>query len=324
VQDVLKRLVKGYLPSEAPGITTEGMFQKVMTKSGETREWSNPDSLRVHIRTILKNMHDLGEVRREAAVGDHGGSTFVYTLSRSSQAESFPPTYTPSMRSSSTARTNDHEHFTQNVDGSPMGLSHLLWRPDERTQLGAPDAEAHETPDNDDVIQDISQLDSSNQSSAGPERAITITDGPGSKLPQEHDGPGVGEEDSDKADISYMELLKSARALRVELGLTMNDISTLELQKQEILNQCLILERQANEQSLKESELLASARRMREETLKAEGQAAECREGTDRLRKEADDKRNSQKESETTIAATEKKAAEIEESLQRIRDELKI
>jgi hypothetical protein len=168
-------LVKEYLPSEAPGINTEGMFQKVMTKSGQTREWSNPDSLRVHIRTILKNMHDLGEVRRRAAVGDHSGSTFVYTLSRSSQAESLPPTYTLSMRSSSTTRTNDHERFTQHVDGSPMGLSHVLWRPDERTQSGAPDAEAHETPENDDVMQDISRLNSSNQSPAGPERAITIT-----------------------------------------------------------------------------------------------------------------------------------------------------
>lgn len=321
VQDVLKPLVKEHLPSEAPGITTEGMFQKVMTKSGQAREWSNPDSLRVHIRTILKNMHDLGEVRREAAVGDNGGSTFEYTLSRSSQAGSYPPTYTPSMRSSSIPRTHAHQHFTQDVDGSPMGLSHLLWRPDERAQFGTTDAQVHETPGNDDVVQDVSRRDSSNRSPARSEPVLTITYGPGSKLAQEHDDSCVGEDSSDKAD---MELLKSARGLRVELELTTNDISTLELQKQQIQNQCLMLERQANEQSLKESELLASARRLREEALKAEGQAAECREGADRLHKEADGKRNSQKESETTIAATEKKAAEIKESLQRIRDQLKI
>jgi hypothetical protein len=129
-------------------------------------------------------MHDLGEVRSEAAVGDNGGSTFVYTLSRSSQAGSFPPTYTPSMRSSSIPRTHAHEHFTQDVDGSPMGLSHLLWRPNERAQFGTTNAQAHETPGNDDVVQDISRLDSSNRSPAGPEPALTITNGPGSKLPQ--------------------------------------------------------------------------------------------------------------------------------------------
>jgi chromosome segregation ATPase len=121
-----------------------------------------------------------------------------------------------------------------------------------------------------------------------------------------------------------MELLKSARGLRVELELTTNDISTLELQKQQIQNQCLMLESQANEQRLKETELLANAQRLREEALKAEGQPAECREGANRLDKKADGGRNSRKESETTIAATEKKAAEIKETLQRIRDELKI
>jgi hypothetical protein len=83
VQDVLKPLVKEHLPLQAPGITTEEIYQNVIANPAQATEWSNPDTLRVHIRTILKHMHDSGEALREAAKGDNGGSTFVYTRSLS-------------------------------------------------------------------------------------------------------------------------------------------------------------------------------------------------------------------------------------------------
>jgi hypothetical protein len=115
VQDALKTLVVEHLQLDAPGMTTEAIFQKVMAKSGQAGLWSTPDTLRVHVRSILKNMHDLGEVQREPAVGDNGGSTFAYTLSQNSQRDSPTATTTP-MQSSSNPRTP----FTQHVSGLPM------------------------------------------------------------------------------------------------------------------------------------------------------------------------------------------------------------
>jgi hypothetical protein len=321
VQDVLRPLVKELLPFQAPGITTEEIFQNVMANPAQANERSNPDTLRVHIRTILKHMHDSGEAEREAAKGDNGGSTFVYTRSRSFQTESFLPAYTPSMQSSPTTTTHAHEAAVQHVSGSPANLSHLLWRPDEELALVTPVAGARGSLGNNDDAQDISQRGASDQSLAEPEPTIRASDRPGSELPRERDGSSIGGEDSDKAD---MKLLQTARRLRAEMELATNELSTSEFQMQQAQNKCLTLERQATAQRSKEAELLANAQRLREEIMKTESEAAECQKDADRLDKEADDERNSREERETIIAATKERATEIEKKLQKIRDELKI
>jgi hypothetical protein len=312
VQDVLKPLVKEHLPFQAPGITTEEIYQNVMANPAQATEWSNPDTLRVHIRTILKHMHDSGEALREAAKGDNGGSTFVYTRSPSFQVEPFPPTQTPYMRSSPTTGTHAHKAAVKYASGSPANFGHLLWRPEEELPLVTPVADSRE--DNAGG-QDLSQPSASDQSLAESEPMIRVSDRPGSELLQEHDGSSIG------AD---MELLKTARRLRVEMELATNDLSMSEFQMQQAQEKCLTLERQASEQRSKEAELLAHAQRLREEILKTESEAAECQKGADRLDKEADDERNSGKEVETIIAATKERATEIKEKLQKIREELKI
>lgn len=321
VQDMLKPLVEEHLPFQAPGITTEEIYKNVMANPAQATEWSNPDTLKVHIRTILKHMHDQGEVRREAAKGDNGGSTFVYTRSPSFQTEPFPPAQTPSMQSSPTTTTHARAAAVQYASGSPANLSHLLWRPDEELALVTPVAGARGSLSNNDDAQVVSQPSASDQSLAGPEPTIRASDRPGSELPREQDGSSIGGEDSDKAD---MELLKTARRLRVEMELATNEISMSEFQTQQAQSRCLTLERQANEQRSKEVELLAHAQRLREEIMKTESEAAECQKVADRLDKEADDERDSRKERETIIAATKERATEIEKKLQKIRDELKI
>jgi hypothetical protein len=322
VQDVLKPLVKEHLPLQAPGITTEEIYQNVMANPAQATEWSNPDTLRVHIRTILKHMHDSGEALREAAKGDNGGSTFVYTRSSSFQTEPFPPAQTPSMRSSpTTSTTRAHEAAMQYVSESPANLSRLLWRPDEELALLTPGAGARGSLGNNDNAQVVSQPSASDQSLAEPEPMIRASDRPGSELPRERDGSSIGGDDSDKAD---MELLQAARRLRAEMELATNELSKSEFQMQQAQNKCLTLERQATEQRSKEAELIANAQRLREEIMKTESEAAECQKDADRLDKEADDERNSRKERETIIAATKERATEIEKKLQKIRDELKI
>jgi hypothetical protein len=318
VQDVLKPLVKEHLPFQAPGITTEEIYQNVMANPAQATEWANPDTLRVHIRTILKHMHDSGEALREAAKGDNGGSTFVYTRSPSFQVEPFPPTQTPYMRSSPTTVTHAHEAAVKYASGSPANFGHLLWRPEEELRLVTPVVDSREVNAGG---QDLSQPSASDQSLTEPEPMIRVSDRPGSELLREHDGSSIGGEDSDKAD---MELLKTARRLRVEMELATNDLSMSEFQMQQAQEKCLTLERQASEQRSKEAELLAHAQRLREEILKTESEAAECQKGADRLDKEADDERNSGKEVETIIAATKERATEIKEKLQKIREELKI
>jgi hypothetical protein len=317
VQDALKPLVVEHLQFDAPGMTTEAIFQKVMAKSGQAGLWSTPDTLRVHVRSILKNMHDLGEVQRKAAVRDNGGSTFVYTLPRNSQRGSLPPATTTPMRSSINPRTP----FMQHVIGSPNGFSHLLWRSDEAAPVDSVGVKAHENPDDDNVVQDLIRPSSPNEASARSERTPTITEKAGFELSQEHESSSVGHEDSDETDRKLLDL---ARTLRNDLELASYEMSTLESQREHNQRQYLTLERQANEQGLQETELLASAQRLREEALKVEGQAAECRENVDRLHKEASGKRESEKHYETNIAATQKKANGIEEKMQKTRDKLRI
>jgi hypothetical protein len=267
-------------------------------------------------------MHDPGEALREAAKGDNGGSTFVYTRSPRFQTEPFPPAQTPSMRSSpTTSTTHAHQTAMQYVSGSPANLSRLLWRPDEELALVTPGAGARGSLGNNDNAQVVSQPSASDQSLAEPEPMIRASDRPGSELPQERDGSSIRGEDSDKAD---MELLQTARRLRAEMELATNELSTSEFQMQQAQNKCLTLERQATEQGSRQAELLANAQRLREELMKTESEAAECQKDADRLDKEADDEWNSRKERETIIAETKERAAEIERKLLKIRDELKI
>jgi hypothetical protein len=142
VQDDLKPLVKEHIPFQAPGITTEGIYQHVMANSVQATEWSNRETVRVHIRTILKHMYDSGDALREMAKGNNGGSTFVYTLSPSFGTEPSPPVYTPPMGSSLTTWTHAHQDTAHSVSGHPAKLDHLLRRPEEglpsATQVLAP------------------------------------------------------------------------------------------------------------------------------------------------------------------------------------------
>lgn len=321
VQDNLKPLVRDHIPFQAPGITTEEIYQHVMASSAQATDESSSKTLKVHVRAILKYMFDSGEARREAAKGDNGGSTFVYTLSPSFQTEPVPPVYMPPIQSSLTTWTHAHQDTAQSVSGHPANLDHLLLRPEEGLSSTTPAAGTHESLGNDDGAHDISQPGASDQSLAEPEPAIRASDRSGYELPQAQNGSGIGGEDSDKAD---KELLETARRLRTETELATNDLSISEFQMQQAQSKCLTLERQASEQRSKEVELLTHAQRLREELMQAEREAAECQKGADMLEKEADDERKSCKEYETIIAATKERATKIEEKRQKIRDELKV
>jgi hypothetical protein len=321
VQDDLKPLVKEHIPFQTPGITTEEIYQHVMANSAQATKRSNPETLKAHIRTILKHMYDSGEARREAAKGDHGGSTFVYTLLPSFQTEPSPLIYTPSMRSSLTTSTHAHQDPAQSVSGHPANLRHLLWQPEEGLLSATTAAGARESTGNDDGAQDVNQPGASDQSLAEPEPTIRASDRSGYELPQAQNGTVIGGGDPDKAD---KELLETARCLRAEMELATNDLSMSEFQMQQAQSKCLTLERQASEQRSKEVELLTRAQCLREELVKIESDAAECQKDADRVEKEADDERNSSKEHERIIAATKERVTKIERKRQEIRDELKV
>jgi hypothetical protein len=318
----LKPLVEKHLPFQAPGITTEGMYQSVVASSAQATEWTNPDTLRVHIRTILKHMHNSGEALREPAKGDNGGQTFVYMRSPNLQTATSPSGSTPSARSSPTTAAHAHQDAAQYASGSPADIRNLLWRPEEETSLVTRHvASAREFPGNDENAQAVSQSNALNQSLVEPEPTTGTIDTPGPERPRDQDEPGIGGEDPNKAD---MELLKTARRLRAEFETVTDELSTSESQLQQAQTKCLTLERQASEQRSKEAELLADVQRLREKMMKAEREAADCQKGADELEKAADHERNSCKERETSIAATKERATEVDKRLQTIRDELKI
>lgn len=309
-------------PSTSRGIYVHSGSIVYVTRHSKARRMTNQEFqvaryLPKEDSSILKNMHDLGEVQRKPAVGDNGGSTFVYRLPQNSQRNSPPTATTTPMQSSPIPRTP----FTQHVIGSPNGFSHLLWRSDESAPVDNVGVEAHEITDDDGVVQDATRLGSPNEVSAGSEHTSAIMVGASFELSQEHENSSVRQEDSEKTD---RKLLQLARTLKTRLEIARNEISTLESQREHNQSQYLMLDRQANEQSLQETELLASAQRLREEALKAEGQAAECRDNVDRLHKEATGKRESEKHFETNIAATQRKANGIDEEMQRTRDMLRI
>ena len=317
-QDELKTLVKEHVPFQAPGITTEEVYKKIMANPSQAAGRSNTDSLKVNVRTILKHMHDSGEAERESAKGDNGGSTYAYTRVPSFQTEPFLLAQTPSMRSSPTTGTHAHGAAVQCVSGSPANFGHLLWRPEEELPSVTPVAGTRE--DNSGA-QVVSQPSASDQSLAEPEPTVRASDRSGSELPQAQNGSSIREEDSDKAD---KELLETARRLRAEMEHVKNDLSMSELLMQQAQSKYLTLERQASEQRSKEVELLTHAQCLREELMKIESEVAECQKGADRLEKETDDERNSSKEHEAIIAATKDRATEIEKKRQKIRDELKV
>jgi len=322
VQDVLKPLVEEHLPLQAPGITTEGIYQSVVASSAQTTEWTNPDTLRVHIRTILKHMHNSGEALREPAKGDNGGQTFVYMRSPNLQTTTSPSGITPSARSSPTTAAHAGQDTAQHASGSPADIRNLLWRPEEETSsVTRHVAGAREFSDNDENVQAVGQSNTLNPPLAQPEPTIRTIDTPDPELPGDQDESGIGGEDPNEAD---MKLLKTARRLRAELETFTDELSTSESQLQQAQSKCLTLERQAGEQRSKEAEILADVQRLREEIMKAERKAADCQKGADELEKAADHERNSCKERETSIAATKERATEVDKRLQTIRDELKI
>lgn len=321
VQYALKPFVEERIPTQAPGITTEEICQHVMANPTQAMEWSNTDTLKAHVRAILRHMHVSGEALRESAKGENGGQTFAYTRSPSFQMEPFPPAHTPSMRFPPTAATSANKTTVQYVSGPPANLSHVLWRQEEELPLVNPVTGACEPLDDNDGAQNTSQPGAPNQFFAELEPTIRASDRSGSELPQAQNGSVIGGEDVDKAD---KELLETARRLRAEMKLATNDLSMSEFQLQQAQSKCLKLERQASEQRSKEVELRTHAQCLREELMKIESEAAECQKGADRLEKEADNERNSRKKHESIIAATKERATEIEKKRQKIRDELKV
>jgi hypothetical protein len=143
--------------------------------------------------------------------------------------------------------------------GLPEGTAQ--WRPEEELPLATLVAGTRESLHNNGGAQGVSQPSASNQSLGEPEPTTRASDRPGYELTREQDGSSIGGEDSDKVD---MELLKTARRLRVEMELARNELSMSEFQMQQAQSECLTFERQATEQRSKQVELLANAQRLRE------------------------------------------------------------
>jgi hypothetical protein len=321
-QTAMKPLIIDLLPPEKPGLSPDEVYDMLKSRSTQEIEGSSSDSLKVHIRSALKNMHDLGEVRRETARGPNGGSSYKYTRPRSSQTDRSPLANTPSLRSASTGGgTHLHDHSIQRDDGSPTSFSPLLWRSGERNQILTPDLGAHEISGNEAVVQDISRPDLLGEMSTEPEAAVDTSDRPGSQQLQERTVAHCEEKTPDSND---MELLRIARGLKIQLEEATNDISTLESRQQQAQSQCFVLESQVKEQESKKAELLVKAQRLREEALEAESQAADCQKRADTLDKEVDGKRKDHDECEVIVVAARKKIIEIAEQLQSIKVELKI
>jgi len=298
VQVELKPLVKEHL-SHASGISTEGIFQKVIAVPGQKEAWPNQDSLRVHIRTILKVMHDGGEVKRVAAVGDNGGSTFVYTLCGPLQAE--PSLLGTSIATQSLSPTGDVaiQSSTQPASGSLMGIVHLLCAPDEGSHSGS---SFRETSGNDDAVKDSGQSNCANNSTAGPEFC-------------------AAQESPDEADRRN---LQSARELKARLDLAREALLKLELKKSQLQDRFLLLQAEAEDKRLRKSDLLKASHRLREEAQQAEQQAAECEERALECDEKVEETKGSQQECEMTIADTKNLADKARGGLQQIHVELGI
>lgn len=298
MQDELKPLVKEHL-SHTLGISTEGIFQKVIAAPGQKEAWPNQDSLRVHIRTILKVMHDGDEVKRVAAVGDNGGSTFVYTLCGSVQAE--PSLLETAIGTQSLSPTGDvaPQSSTQPAVATPMGIVHLLCLPDEGSQSGG---SFRETSGNDNAVQGSGQSDCATNSTAGPEIY-------------------AAQESPDEADKRN---LQSARKLKARLDLAREDLLKLESKKKQLQDRFLMLQAKAEDNRLRKTDLLEASHRLREEALQAEQQAAEFEERALECDEKAEGEKGSQQECEMTIADTKNLADEARGSLQQIHVELGI
>lgn len=298
MQDELKPLVKEHL-SHALGISTEGIFQKVIAAPGQKEAWPNQESLRVHIRTILKVMHDGGEVKRVPAVGDNGGSTFVYTLCGSLQAE--PSLLETAIATQSLSPTGDvdTQSSTQPASGSPMGIMHLLCLPDEGNHSGG---SFPETSGNDNAVKDPGQSKCANNSTAGPELCAT-------------------QESPDEADRRN---LQSARKLKARLDLARENLLKLELKMSQLQDRSLLLQAEAEDRRLRKSDLLKASHRLREEAQQAEQQAAEFEQRALECDEKAEETKGSQRECEMTIADTKNLADQARGGLQQIHVELGI
>lgn len=83
------------LPREKPGLFPDDIYQKLNKELPKEIDGWNPDTVKMHIRAALKNMHTFGEVSRESARGPNGGSSYRYIQPQSSQASSSPQPHAP-------------------------------------------------------------------------------------------------------------------------------------------------------------------------------------------------------------------------------------
>lgn len=130
-QIALRPLIKNILPTNEPGIFPDDIYENL--KNGTAREIDglDPDTVKMLIRAVLKDMHKLGEVFRESARGRNGGSSYKYVRSQSPQADCPPDSHAPSSQLLPPVSALRLDQSGQHGNRSPMLQMPWRWRSDK-------------------------------------------------------------------------------------------------------------------------------------------------------------------------------------------------
>ena len=120
------------LPREKPGLFPDDIYQKLNKASPKEIDGWNPDTVKMHIRAALKNMHTFGEVLRESARGPNGGSSYRYIQPRSSHASSSPQPHMPLLQQSPPAGNLPCDQPRRNGGTPSAWMTPGRWRSEEQ------------------------------------------------------------------------------------------------------------------------------------------------------------------------------------------------
>lgn len=86
----LRLHIQNILPRKEPGLIPDDIYEELVEEPYPEIDGLNTDTIKMHIRAVLKTMNTSREVSRESARGRNGGSSFRYIRSQALRPTFFP------------------------------------------------------------------------------------------------------------------------------------------------------------------------------------------------------------------------------------------
>ena len=274
-KNALKPWIKEILPKSQPGLFPDDISEELMKRNPHRMLGQNLESVKAKVRVALKELHDVGEVKRESATGAKGGSSYKYTCPLSEQAVGAPG---PAIRSQQSAACSAGAR----TPGTPL-------RDNTQLEAASPRMSLEEGGRSNQREGTTGQQEMSNEAERTTHVARDDTvrlQRPG--IPTDNHSVdtasygrsaenGQRKQDTDSQDLLLQlgQKVQRMHLLIADLNDSMKEGAERKAQQQISQERCIALEREAQEEMARGADLNAEAQQLQDQLLMVKRRAAE-------------------------------------------------